>query len=174
MPVTEFVSFRFKAPHTLHDDDVRSNFQKVSSWQSEWSKYPLTFYNAVDDPSVVYLVSGWEDVEAHMKWIESEKNQTLLKIFEPILSIIDFAHLEIDFTMIPSDTKLLVYRKGAANDGEERSTIWLDTDAERFEIWSGQGKAVEGGEVYYFKAYGNFESLSLSDDRWKLMRRIYF
>src|SRR5260221_4176618 len=107
MPVTELATFRFKVPHTLNDSEVRSQFQKLSSWQSGWSKYPLTSYNAVDDPAIVYLVSGWEDVQAHMKWIESDGNQELLRIFDSILSIVDFAHLEIEFTLIPSDTELL-------------------------------------------------------------------
>jgi len=174
MPVTELVTFRFKAPHTLNENDVRSQFQKLSSWQSGWSKYPLTFYNAVDNPAIVYLVSGWEDVQAHMKWIESDGNQELLRIFDPILSIVDFAHLEIDFTLIPSDTELLAYRKGIANDGAE---ISRDTNVEGVKLWSGQGKVVDGVEVHYFEAYRNLESLKLggfSDRQWNFMRRIYF
>ena len=176
MPVTELVTFRFKTPHTLNDDEIRSEFRKLSSWQSEWSKYPLTFYNAVDDPAVVYLVSGWEDVPAHMKWIESEGNQTLLRIFDPILSIVDFAHLEIDFTLIPSDTGLLLYRKGTASDGLEISTEWVDKHA-GVNTWSGEGKVIDGVGMLYFKAYRNVESLGLGnfpDCQWKFMRRIYF
>jgi len=175
MPVTELVKFRFKAPHTPNDSEVRSQFQKLSSWQSEWSKYPLTFYNAVDDPAIVYLVSGWDDVQAHTKWIESDGNQKLLRIFEPILSIVDFAHLEIEFNLIPSDTELLAYRKGIINDGPEISKECFDMHVEGVKLWSGQGKVVDGVEVHYFEAYRNVESLELggSDCQWKFMRRIY-
>ena len=173
MPVTEFVAFRLKAPYTLNDKDTRSNFQTLSSWQSDWSKYPLTFYNAVDDPAIVYLVSGWKDVEDHMKWIGSERNQSLIKIFEPILSIIDFAHVEVDFRLIPSDTGMLVYRKDTANDEQEISTEGIDIQTKEVELWSGQGKVIDGEGVYHFKALKNLESLSSAEHPWKIIRRIY-
>lgn len=174
MPVTEFVAFKLKAPHNLNDEDTRSNFQKISSWQSDWSKYPLTFYNAVDDPAIVYLVSGWKDVEDHMKWIGSEKNQILLQIFQPILSIIDFAHIDVDFRLIPSDTELLVYLKDTAKDEKEVYTAGLDMQTKEVELWSGQGKVIDGEGVYHFKALKNLPESSISPDQpWKFIRRIY-
>jgi len=180
MPVTEFVGFKFNAPHSPNDTEVRSHLQKLASWQSAWSKYPITFYNAVDDPAVVYLVSGWEDVSAHMKWIGSEGNQILLRFFDPILYIIDFAHLGVDFSLIPSDTELLVFRKDSDSDEGDISTNSVDVHDE-VALWSGQGKIIDEGErkgeVYYFRAYRNFESFKSGEHRghqWKLMRRIHF
>lgn len=173
MPVTEFVTFRLKAPYTLDNGEVRSNFQKLSSLQSKWSKSPLTFYTARDDPSVIHLLSGWDDVPAHMKWVESEGNQTLIRLFDPILSIVDFTHLEIDFAAIPSDTELLVYRKGVADVGEEISSKIFDAQPEGVKLWSGQGKAVDGTEVYHLMAYRNFDFETTPDQQWKFMRRIY-
>ncbi|KAF9532771.1 hypothetical protein CPB83DRAFT_758856 [Crepidotus variabilis] len=101
MPVTEFVTLKFKHPHTWDDPDVQKNFQLLSDWQSNCSGCILAFYSSAADSSLLYLISGWKDVPAHNKWIASDKNQHLWKIFNPTLSIATFTHVEMDFERIP-------------------------------------------------------------------------
>jgi hypothetical protein len=155
MPITEFATFRFKEPFTLDSDEVRTKFRTLSIWQSEWSKYHLTFYNATEDPALVYLISGWDNISAHMEWIESERNQTLLKIFDPILSIVDFVHLEIDFAQIPPETQVLAFKKVIENEKDIDYAIRSEEFVEGEKLWSGQGRAIEKTENYILVAYRN-------------------
>jgi len=175
MPITEFVTFRFKEPFTLESDEVRTKFCTLSNWQSEWSKYHLTFYNATEDPALVYLISGWDNISAHMEWIESERNQTLLKIFDPILSIVDFVHLEIDFAQIPPETQVLAFKKVAENEEDTIDhAIWSE---EGGKLWSGQGRAIEKPENYILVAYRNAKHSTTKESgppRLETMSRLDF
>ena len=178
MPVTEFVEFRFKEPYTVDNAEVCSQFRKVSAWQSEWSNYPLTFYKSVEDPALLYLLSGWKDVDAHGDWIKSERNQNLLQIFDPILRIIDFAHLAIDFADIPSDTRMLLFRE-EESDSSENPTHWQDLEEHLKEVksWCGQGRAIEKPREYHFAAFCDNNYLTIEKELpsdWKVLQRVYF
>ena len=179
MPVTEFVKFRFKEPYTLDNEEVCSQFRKVSAWQSEWSNYPLTFYKSVEDPALLYLLSGWKDVDAHGEWIKSERNQNLLQIFDPILTIVDFVHLKIDFAVIPSDTQLLLFRE-EENDGSDnsiRDLRWLEEHLKGVKSWCGQGRAIEKPREYYLATFCDTSYLTIEKElasRWTFLQRVYF
>ncbi len=176
MPVTEFVTFRFKEPYTLDNEEVRSQFRKVAAWQSEWSNYPLTFYKSVEDSALLYLVSGWKDVDAHGEWIKSERNQNLLQIFDPILTIVDFVHLEMDFAVIPSDSQVLLFSEEEHN-GSEQSIQDLG-NLKGVKSWCGQGRAIEKPREYYFAAFRDTSYLTAIEkelaSHWKILQRVYF
>ncbi|KAJ3514204.1 hypothetical protein NLJ89_g2504 [Agrocybe chaxingu] len=152
MPITEFATLRIKEPYTLQDEDLHGHFRTLSKWQAEWSSFPLTFYTNVDDHSLIYLISGWESVEAHMKWIASERNQELLRIFDSFISIAAFAHIDIDFTEIPEGTQVLALRKGEPGDiGAEEGLgphMWTD---------GGRDLEESSHDMYRIWAYGEIE-----------------
>ncbi|KAH7915319.1 hypothetical protein BJ138DRAFT_998285 [Hygrophoropsis aurantiaca] len=77
MPITELAALEFISPHSLGHPPVAELFRTLGVQQAAWSGYPvLHFTNA--DPSrsaEFYIVSGWEDEEAHNKWLTAEENQ---------------------------------------------------------------------------------------------------
>jgi len=132
------------------------------------------FYNSTEDPALVYLISGWDNISAHMEWIESERNQTLLKIFDPILSIVNFVHLEIDFAQLPPETQVLAFKKVVENEEDILDHAIRSEEGEN--LWSGQGRAIEKPENYILVAYRNAKhpTTTESGPRLATMRRLDF
>jgi len=108
MPITEFASLEFKASRGLSEPSIFALFQKLSTWQSECSGFPLLFFTNPEVPSEIHLVTGWDSVEAHEAWIAGERNQELLRVFSPFINILGMVHLDIDFDHIPRDASLVV------------------------------------------------------------------
>ena len=103
MTVTEFVTLTLTPPHTLESPLVQATLDKVAYQQADWSGHPLLYFQDVQNPADIYLISGWKDVAVHEKWIVSETNQALLKEVAPLVQITRFAHLAIDFQAMPVD-----------------------------------------------------------------------
>ncbi|KAH7913150.1 hypothetical protein BJ138DRAFT_1059582 [Hygrophoropsis aurantiaca] len=111
MPITEIAAFEFISPHSLSHPSVAELFRTLSVQQAAWSGYPLLYFANADSTrsAEFYLISGWENEEAHYKWIASEENQKLLAATRGLLNIRYMVHLEINFNDIPRDaTKLFV------------------------------------------------------------------
>ncbi|KAF9053144.1 hypothetical protein BJ165DRAFT_841951 [Panaeolus papilionaceus] len=177
MPVIEFCALRIKAPHVLGESQkLHDLFTSVSKLQSAWSKYPLTYYQNIKDPALIYLISGWKDVESHNAWIASDENQGLLQNFTGEVGVVEvesFSHVDkIDFNDIPSETKGMRVCKNAGIGAVESSVM----DADR--VWDGEGVDLESKEddTYRFVAYGDVSTFSGEGDvvDWILMTRIEF
>ncbi|KAG1756906.1 uncharacterized protein EDB91DRAFT_1041182 [Suillus paluster] len=78
MPITELATLSLIPPNNLSDPHIVNLFFKVSSWQRSSSGYPLCFFINPEEPAEIYLITGWDDVRAHEKWIASSRNQELL------------------------------------------------------------------------------------------------
>jgi len=175
MPVTEFVTLKFKQPFTIDHPPIRQGFQTLFIQQSEWSGYPLTLYINTKNEHIVYLVSGWEDVEAHNTWIASEANQDLLTYFEPFVTIDDFAHVAIDFAQFPTEVETLTCRKYSLVGDDQ---VQLGTEGghvkNQGEIWAGVGRGEEKPtDIYRFAAFEAFQS-NLDDSDLISMEHIHF
>ena len=174
MPVTEFAILRLKEPFTIENEALRANFQSVAERQAEWSGYPLTFYYNFQDPSLFYVVSGWEDSEAHRKWIASDTNQQFLHIFGPILTVDGLAHIDIDFNQIPSNTSELLVRKETG--GGEGTGFVQESDDGRQPSWRGHGVDVDNtNDFYYLEAYDDFKEpvMSKAGEGTHVLKRVY-
>ncbi|KDR73728.1 hypothetical protein GALMADRAFT_630074 [Galerina marginata CBS 339.88] len=153
MPVTEFATLRIKEPHTIQLETLRQHLHSLGEAQAAWSGYPLTFYSDYKDVSLIHLVTGWKDVEAHMKWIVGEENQKFREIFEQFLSVDGLAHIDIDFAQIPSDARALTCKKSVVSV-EGSQTEQVATGSER--LWAGQGEDLEKQKAFYqFEAYND-------------------
>ncbi|KAG2106750.1 uncharacterized protein F5147DRAFT_578658 [Suillus discolor] len=153
MPVTEFASLSLIPPNTLSDPHIIDFFSKVSSWQSSSSGYPLTFFTNPAEPAEIYLITGWDDVRAHERWIASSRNQELLQIAEAFLNIIGMVHLDLDFNEFPAGAESLVYyvrstgaAKGVSEEAKSKSVTSIQCG------WTGHGRDVQdiSTGVYYF------------------------
>lgn len=59
MPVTEFATLAILPSHTSRSPSTQAFFQKVAALQSAWSGYPLYFFEDANQPTIIYLISGW-------------------------------------------------------------------------------------------------------------------
>lgn len=105
MTITEFAILLFKSPPDFTDPTLQSLFHKLSAWQSECSGFPLRFFTNPEKLLEVYLVTGWTSVAAHEAWIRGDRNQELLRVFEPYVDIprVRMVHVDVDFEAIPQD-----------------------------------------------------------------------
>ncbi|KAG2031620.1 hypothetical protein BDR03DRAFT_972188 [Suillus americanus] len=154
MPITEFASLSLIPPNILSDPHVVEFFSKVSSWQSSSSGYSLNFFTNPAESAEIHLITGWDDVHAHEKWIASSRNQELLQIAEGLLNIIGMVHLDLDFNEFPVGAESLVCvrstsgaMKGVSEEAKSKSMASIPEYG-----WTGHGKDVQevSTGVYYF------------------------
>ncbi|KIM48610.1 hypothetical protein M413DRAFT_437812 [Hebeloma cylindrosporum] len=176
MPVTEFVTLKFKEPFTINHPPIHQGFQTLFPQQAEWSGYPLTLYQNTQDERLFYLISGWDNVEAHNKWIASQANQDLFTYFEPFITIEDFAHVAIDFRQFPTEVEVLTCRKYSIDD--QRRGLGADGGQvlNHGEIWAVEGRGEEKPtDIYRFAAREGFQSnIDPEDSGIIIMKRIHF
>jgi hypothetical protein len=146
MTVTEFAVLQLLEPHTIASPSIRSFFIKLSQCQGAWSGYPLLFFQHHTSPKTIYLVSGWRDVPAHNDWIASDGNQELLREADPILAVIDFRHLQIDFETLPQDVSQMTLEilPHGLSGAEGNADSIADVGCRHSEVlWQGTGRALE-------------------------------
>ncbi|KAF8843671.1 hypothetical protein BDN67DRAFT_964185 [Paxillus ammoniavirescens] len=180
MTITEFAILVFSPPHSLSDATVKRLFQKLSTEQSECSRFPLLFFTNPDDSSEVHLITGWDSVEAHEAWIRGGQNQELLRVFAPYIDLpkIRMVHLDIDFQSIPKDVEMMVVeRHGKAGSGLVVQTACPnDSACTWFHV--GRDLAESDGDIYHFASTSDVEeavegaekSSGMLMARWKLRR----
>lgn len=89
-PVTEIAlcSIKNPQPSTVTDEDlssripseVRDLLHHAASEQAAYSGYPVTLLQCQEDPSLLFLIGGWNSVSKHMdEWIPEPINQGLMK-----------------------------------------------------------------------------------------------
>uniref|UniRef100_A0A0W0EXW0 ABM domain-containing protein n=1 Tax=Moniliophthora roreri TaxID=221103 RepID=A0A0W0EXW0_MONRR len=159
MPITEFATLTFNTP--ISTAPLPELLQRLSTNQSAWSGYPLLFFVDTSDPNIIYLVSGWESVAAHQKWIESNENQELLRLFGPYVEITGFSHLEVNFDEVPREQGFLTVSKGDVDTG--------DSDSEA--VWSGSGADLEDEKRPIFRLMFYHDMLA-SAEGIIMMRRL--
>jgi len=174
MPVTEFATLKFKEPFTIDHPPIRQGFQTLFVQQAEWSGYPLTLYINTQNEQLVYLVSGWESVEAHNKWIASQANKDLLAFFEPFITIDDFAHVAIDFAQFPTNAEVLTCRKYSVGDQHHGLGDEGGPSKNQEEIWAAEGKGEEKPTDIYRFAVLKAPQSNLDDLGLITMKRIHF
>lgn len=133
MPVTELATLQLKPGKEWAD--ILPHIRDVSREQSSWSGYPLYFFDDAHTAGLIYLLSGWESVEAHERWIASPMNQSLVQALEPHLDILGLQHLTIAPDESWSDAITILY---ARTKGEKPMF------SEEGVIWKGFGADVEG------------------------------
>ncbi|KAK1231587.1 hypothetical protein PQX77_005322 [Marasmius sp. AFHP31] len=149
MTVTEFATLALNTPIT--SDPLPSLFTRLQSSQSSWSNYPVLLYSNIHSPSeTIYLASGWESVEAHQKWIDSEENQELLKLLGPYMEITGFSHLTLHFEEFQRG------RECARNgNGGEEGLLVVSTNGQDAglgePLWTGQGNDLEDDKRPLFR-----------------------
>jgi len=100
MPVTELAHFHLKNNKGLdapENEATKTAFLIATKKQAADAGYPVYIFTQVEDPSYIYLLGGWDSVEAHVeKWIPSEENQKLLASVQDGLDVVWVQHVDID------------------------------------------------------------------------------
>ncbi|KAH7929631.1 hypothetical protein BV22DRAFT_1029259 [Leucogyrophana mollusca] len=150
MPITELASLEFIPPYNLTHPPVAAIFRTLTAQQGSCSGYPLLFFTNADpsSPNEIYLLTGWQDEEAHWKWIAGKENQDLLVAIVPYLKVRDMVHLTFDFDSVPRDAEKL-YCEVYEAVGESELPVREDGVG-----WEASGKDMKNGSdtVYYFSA----------------------
>lgn len=76
MAVTELALLRLRSDSSSTTNEALTEVQAA---QAAYSGYPVTFLQQIEDPSLLYLLGGWESVAKHNEWIASETNQKFLE-----------------------------------------------------------------------------------------------
>ncbi|KAL0577136.1 hypothetical protein V5O48_004850 [Marasmius crinis-equi] len=141
MTVTEFATLQLNTSITS-EGPLPSLFTRLQSSQSSWSHYPVLLYSDVSaQPTApaIHLISGWESVEAHQKWIESAENQELLRLLGPYMNITGFSHLTLNFEE---------FQRGRECADDPEGLLVVNKDGQLNErlgepLWTGQGNDLE-------------------------------
>ena len=97
MPITEIAQVRLKNTAEPPSAVIKERLRAAQEGQTEYSKHPVTFLKQVEDPTLTYLVGGWDSVEAHtVEWIASETNQRLLGALRGDIGVEWMFQLDID------------------------------------------------------------------------------
>lgn len=174
MSITEFASLELISPHTLANPEplLAKLFERLADWQASWSSHQLLFFTNSLDPSKIYLVTGWKDIEAHQKWIASDQNQELLFKFKRFLKVNRMVHLDMDFNKMPTDKHVIIceryaswseVEKGARSAGEKEKESEVLNGSKTDVEWAGAGKVVDPPQ----EVDGSFYKFSVCSDEWK-------
>ena len=171
MAITELALLPLKdASLPLTSPLLYPHFKTLAEQQRAHSGYKLHFFQSVTNPGLVILLSGWESVEAHNKWIAGEQNQALLKVFSPVLDIegIMMVHLGIEPDKGWDGIEYLMYQR--VGHGESYEAI-QDGDI----VWESVGQDVEGKtkDLFILKGYKSRE-VDNEDERIIVAKRVLF
>lgn len=165
MPITELAILSLSHPYTTLTPNLKQTFLIATAAQAVWSSYPVYLFsdshpsNPGDGQgaSAVYLVSGWESVDAHYEWIKSGENQRWMKELGQWLGEVQLRHLDFAFDKEGLDVECVVYRHRKLR--EERGEA--EEKAEGVG-WSAIGKDLEDLESGYHQltAYPDANALA--------------
>lgn len=124
MPVTELALLHYKSrPSTTSSkppvsDTTLENLTRAARKQASFSHYPVALLQCHEDPTLIYLIGGWDTVEQHMnEWVPCQANQELLKLLSTDVDVKWMFHLDMD----PADVvdRLVKSRQGVSDDGKD-------------------------------------------------------
>lgn len=94
-PVTEIALLRLKS------NPASASFKALLldgiKAQAEFSSYPVYLFSQVEDPSVIYLVGGWDSAQQHYEdWIPSATNQGIMERLSGEMEVMGLLHVDGD------------------------------------------------------------------------------
>ncbi|KIY70432.1 hypothetical protein CYLTODRAFT_488106 [Cylindrobasidium torrendii FP15055 ss-10] len=180
MPLTEIVTlvhsgadvFKTSAPF----------YRQWSSLQSSYSSYPLTFYADAQKPTIVYLISGWNNSDEYARWCKTDSRQTVLATLPSNITISRAVIVNMAFDTIPRTVARGIMCLDVNNiDGDEpeeqSSDLWnLGHTAHTLPVtWSSCGEDCKAPSILYrltlYNASVRPEDISRNRPESVIMRR---
>lgn len=172
MTITEFATLELIEPYTLEDPVplLVTLLGRAADWQASWSSYPLSFFTNPVKPSEIHIITGWKDVAAHEAWIASDQNQELLQKLSKFLTVKGMVHLDINFSLVPTDEQTFICEKygpwsvvgrHTSSEAEKKREAELMTGSRKHINWAAAGKDLDP------KADGAFYRITACTEAWK-------
>ncbi|KAJ5387951.1 hypothetical protein N7509_010492 [Penicillium cosmopolitanum] len=108
MAVTELALLRLRSDSSSTTNEALTQVQAA---QAAYSGYPVTFLQQIEDPSLLYLLGGWESVAKHNEWIASETNQKFLEQLKDDVEVEWMFHYNVN-----------IFRRAEQKDGVRSSS----------------------------------------------------
>ncbi|TEB39647.1 hypothetical protein FA13DRAFT_1723875 [Coprinellus micaceus] len=144
MPITELAILSLSHPHTTLTPNLKETFLQATAAQAAWSSYPVyLFSESGPDPgdgqgaSTVYLVSGWDSVDAHYEWIKSEENQRWMKELGQWLGEVQLRHLDFAFEKEGLDVACVVVEERVEAEEKAEGAGWSAVGKDLEDLESG-------------------------------------
>jgi heme-degrading monooxygenase HmoA len=94
-PVTEIALLRLKSP--APSASFKALLLEGIKAQAEFSSYPVYLFTQVEDPSLIYLVGGWDSAQQHYEdWIPSTTNQGIMAQLSSEMELVWMFHVDGD------------------------------------------------------------------------------
>ncbi|RHZ61743.1 hypothetical protein CDV55_100539 [Aspergillus turcosus] len=94
-PVTEIALLRLKS--TPPSPSFKALLLEGIHAQATFSSYPVHLFTQVEDPSLIYLIGGWDSAQQHHEdWIPSATNQKLMGQLSSEMELVWMFHVEGD------------------------------------------------------------------------------
>jgi len=94
-PVTEIALLRLKS--TLPSATFKALLLEGIKAQATFSSYPVRLFTQVEDPSLIYLIGGWDSAQQHYEdWIPSATNQGIMGQLSSEMELVWMFHVEGD------------------------------------------------------------------------------
>ncbi|GAQ03239.1 hypothetical protein ALT_0560 [Aspergillus lentulus] len=94
-PVTEIALLRLKS--NPPSASFKALLLEGIKAQAEFSSYPVYLFTQVEDPSLIYLVGGWDSAQQHYdEWIPSATNQGIMAELSSEMELVGLSHVDGD------------------------------------------------------------------------------
>ncbi|KZT38270.1 hypothetical protein SISSUDRAFT_1047212 [Sistotremastrum suecicum HHB10207 ss-3] len=150
MPVIELATLEIKGG-SEPGAQLLAQLKSGGAAQAQWSNYPVYFFSDVEQPSTIYLVGGWDSVDAHEEWIVSSKNQKIMAGLIPLLDVKDLSHIQGDVSIVSPDTQLLVIKRQKTNENTDRGVDHVVAWNTREVSWMMEGLSADhdNGDLFF-------------------------
>jgi hypothetical protein len=108
MAITELALLRLSPGVSSKDPSLLANLATAKKTMEDFTSLPFHCYSCVEDPSLVYIIGGWPNIEQHMEsWISSPENQALLQLMKDQVQVEWMFHVNADPSTLPFDKPVL-------------------------------------------------------------------
>lgn len=181
MPLTEIVTLIHSETGVF--ETLAPFYRQWSTYQSGYSSYPLTFYVDVQNPTVVYLISGWNNADEYARWCKTDSRRTVLTMLPSRITISRSVVVNMEFDSIPRTVTrglmcLDVNTIGGDDLEEQPTDVWdLGNMVRSLAVtWSSCGEDCKAPSTLYrltlYDATVRSEDISRNRPESVIMRRI--
>lgn len=84
-------------------EKLLANFKSAKQVLESNSGYPFSFFQQIEDPTILYIIGAWSSTAAHESFLPSSQNLALLDLFRGQIDIenILMYHIELDANTTP-------------------------------------------------------------------------
>ncbi|KAI1615574.1 hypothetical protein EDD36DRAFT_433133 [Exophiala viscosa] len=161
MAIIELAHISLKNGQKATDSQLTTNLKEVKRVIEEYSKLQTLFYEQIDDPSVLFVVGGWESKERHQDGFTGSPEQNkILSLVENQMDIDWMHYVDVEQEHLPLVAPVLVIVK---------AVVGGDTHKLMFDQAFAAGTSSLGGA-----RYGALAAWNIAKDDKEDVVRVHF